>query len=139
MTWWRTEDPKSDWQTIMQEPVPLTGLVIGGNGKDLGLEAALVDGRRLWIEVSDVAVSMDGPVEMQLERLDDLNLEIRYAGPGLEIRSMQFTGPDPGWQEEFNAATRVFLADGGEFGYVVGVKIALAALPSPAAPHGDPQ
>jgi hypothetical protein len=74
MTWWRTEDPKSDWQTIMQEPVPLTGLVIGGNGKDLGLEAALVDGRRLWIEVSDVAVSMDGPVEMQLERLDDLNL-----------------------------------------------------------------
>ena len=68
------------------------------------------------MEASDVAVSTDGAVEMQLERVDDLNLEIRYAGPGLEIRSVQVTCPDPDWQEEFTGATHAFLADGGELG-----------------------
>lgn len=137
MSWWRADARESGWQTIMPEPAPLAELVIGGNGKDLGLEVALADGHRLRMEASDVAVSTDGAVEMQLERFDDLNLEIRYAGPGLEIRSMQVTCPDPDWQEEFAAATRAFLADGGELGYCVGVKIALAAPSSPAR-HGAP-
>jgi hypothetical protein len=123
----------------MPEPAPLAELVIAGNGKDLGLEVALADGRRLRMEATDVTVSTEGAVEMQLERFDDLNLEIRYAGPGLEIRSMQVTGPDPDWQEEFTAATRALLADGGELGYLVGVKIALAALPDSPACHGDPR
>lgn len=139
MSWWSAGARESGWQAIMPEPAPLAGLVIGGNGKDLGLEVALADGRRLRMEASDVAVSTDGAVEMQLERCDDLNLEIRYAGPGLEIRSMQVTCPDPGWQEEFTAATRAFLADGGELGYCVGVRIALAALPGSPARHGDPR
>jgi hypothetical protein len=47
--------------------------------------------------------------------------------------------PESGWQEEFTAATRAFLTDGGEPGYCVGVKIALAALPGSPARHGDPQ
>ena len=139
VNWWRVGEPESGWQAIMPEPAPLEWLVIGGNGKDLGLEVALADGRRLRMEASDVAVSTDGAVEMQVEPFDDLNLEIRYAGPGLEIRSMQVTCPDPDWQEEFTAATRAFLADGGELGYCVGVKIALAALPGSPARHGDPQ
>lgn len=137
VSWWRAGERESGWQTIMPEPAPLAGLVIGGNGKDLGLEVALADGRRLRMEASDVAVSTDGAVEMHLEQFDDLNLEIRYVGPGLEIRSMQVTCPDPDWQEEFTAATRAFLADGGELGYCVGVKIALAELPGSPARHGD--
>lgn len=139
MSWRRAGEREPGWQTIMPERAPLAGLVIGGNGNDLGLEVALADGRRLRMEASDIAVSTDGAVEMQLERFDDLNLEIRYAGPGLEIRSMQVTCPDPDWQEEFTAATRAFLADGGELGYCVGVKIALAASPGLPARHGDPR
>jgi hypothetical protein len=123
----------------MPEPAPLEWLVIGGNGKDLGLEVALADGRRLRMEASDVAVSTDGKVEMQLERYDDLNLEIQYAGLNLEIRSMQVTCPDPDWQEEFTAATRAFLADGGELGYCVGVRIALSGIPGSPARHDDPR
>ena len=139
MSWRSAGARESGWQAIMPEPAPLEWLVIGGNGKDLGLEVALADGRRLLMEASDVAVSTDGAVEMQVEPFDDLNLEIRYAGPGLEIRSMQVTCPDPDWQEEFTAATRAFLADGGELGHLVGVKIALAALPGSPARHGDPR
>jgi hypothetical protein len=37
------------------------------------------------------------------------------------------------WQEEFTAAARAFLANGGELDYYVGVRIALAA-PCPPAP-----
>lgn len=137
MSSWRADEQESGWQTIMPDPLPLAWLVIGGNGKDLGLEVALADGRRLRMEASDVAVSTDGAVEMQLERVDDQDLEIQYAGPGLEIRSMQVTSPDPDWQEEFTAATRSFLADGGELDYLVGVRIALAASPSSPARRGD--
>jgi hypothetical protein len=136
---WHTDEPESGWQTIMPEPAPLAWLVIGGNGKDLGLEVALADGRRLRMETSDVAVSTDGAVQMQLERFDDVNLEIQYAGPGLEIRSMQVTSPDPAWQEEFTAATRSFVADGGELSYLVGVRIALAASPNSPPRQGDPR
>jgi hypothetical protein len=134
---WHADEPESGWQTIMPEPVPLAWLVIGGNGKDLGLEVALADGRRLRMEATDVAVSTDGAVEMQLKQFDDVDLEIQYAGPGLEIRSMQVTSPDPDWEEEFTAATRSFLADGGELGYLVGVRIALAASAGSPARHGD--
>jgi hypothetical protein len=139
MGWWQTGEREPDWQTIMPEPAPLAELVIGGNGKDLGLEAVLADGRRLRMEASDVTVSTAGAVVMKLERFDDLNLEIRYAGPGLEIRSMQVMCPYPDWQEEFTAATRAFVADGGELDYCVGVKIALAALSGSPARHGDPR
>lgn len=123
----------------MPEPAPLAELVIEGNGKDLGLEVALTDGRRLQMGAADVTVSADGQVEMRLERIDDLNLKIRYAGPGLEIRSMQVRFPDPSWQEEFIADTRAFLADGKELDYCVDAKIVLAVLPDSPACHGDPQ
>jgi hypothetical protein len=89
VSWWSAGAEESGWQAIMPEPAPLACLVIGGNGKDLGLEVALADG--------------------------------------------------PDWQEEFTAATRAFLADGGELSYRVGVKIALAALPGSPARHGDPR
>jgi hypothetical protein len=139
VNWWRAGGPESGWQTIMPEPAPLTWLVIGGSGKDLGLEAVLADGRRLRMEPSDVAVATEGAVEMQLEPYDDMCLEIQYAGPGLEIRSMQVTCPDPDRQEEFTAAAGAFIADGGELGYRVGVRIALAAVGGLPARHGDPQ
>jgi hypothetical protein len=139
VSWWREREPESGWQTIMREPAPLTRLVIGGSGKDLGLRAVLADGRRLRMEPSDVAVATEGAVEMQLEPYDDMCLEIQYAGPGLEIRSMQVTCPDPDEQEEFTAAARAFIADGGELGYCVGVRIALAAAGGLPARHGDPQ
>jgi hypothetical protein len=136
---WHTDEQESGWQTIMPEPAPLEWLVIGGSGKDLGLQAVLADGRRLRMEPSDVAVATEGAVEMQLEPYDDMCLEIKYAGPGLEIRSMQVTYPDPDQQEEFTAAARAFIADGGWLGYRVGVRIALAAIGGPPARHGDPQ
>lgn len=98
MSWYRTGEPQSGWQTIMPEPAPLVRLVIGGSGKDLGLEAARADGRKLRMEPSDVAVATEGAVEMQLEPYDDMCLDIKYAGPGLEIRSMQVTCPDPDQQ-----------------------------------------
>lgn len=139
MSWYRTGEPQSGWQTIMPEPAPLVRLVIGGSGKDLGLEAARADGRKLRMEPSDVAVATEGAVEMQLEPYDDMCLDIKYAGPGLEIRSMQVTCPDPDQQEEFTAAARAFIADGGWLGYRVGVRIALAAVGGLPARHGDPR
>ena len=45
--------------------------------------------------------------------------------------------PESGWQEEFTAPARVFLTDGGQLGYLAGVKMALAALPGSLARHGD--
>jgi hypothetical protein len=126
---WRAGAREPVWETIVSEPVPLAELVIEGNWKDLGLEVALAGGRRLQMGAGDVAVSADGAVEMQLERVDDRNLKIRYAGPGLEIRSMRVRFPDPSWQEEFIADVRAFLADGNELSYCVDAKITLAALP----------
>jgi hypothetical protein len=139
VSWWRAGEPESGWQTIMQEPAPLMWLVIGGSGKDLGLKAVLADGRRLRMEPSDVAVATEGAVEMQLEPYDDMCVQIRYAGPGLEIRSMQVTCPEPDQQEEFTAAAGAFIAGGGELGYCVGVRIALAAVGGLTARHGGPQ
>jgi hypothetical protein len=139
VSWARRREQESGWLTIMPEPAPLRWLVIGGYGKDLGLEAALADGRSLVIEPSVVAVSTEGAVEMRLQPFDDVSLEIWYAGPGLEIRSMQVDRPEPDEEEEFTAVTRAFIANGGELGYRVGVRIALAALPGPPARHGDPQ
>jgi len=115
---WRAGAREPVWETIVSEPAPLVELVIEGNGKDLGLEVALADGRRLRMGAGDVAVSAGGTVEMQLERIDDRNLKIRYAGPGLEIRSMRVRFPDPNRQEEFIADVRAFLADGNELSYV---------------------
>ncbi|HXT91239.1 MAG TPA: hypothetical protein VN714_18465, partial [Trebonia sp.] len=78
-----------------------------------------------------------GAVEMKLEPFDDESVQICYEGPGLEIRSMQVTCPDPDEQGQFTADTRAFVADGGELRYRVGVRIALAGLPGPSAHHGD--
>ena len=139
MSRWSAGAREPVWETIVSEPVPLAELVIEGNGKDLGLEVALAGGRRLQMGAGDVAVSADGAVKMQLERVDDRNLKIRYAEPGLEIRSMRVRFPDPDWQEEFTADVRAFLADGNELSYCVDAKIALAALPDSLAHHGDPQ
>jgi hypothetical protein len=100
-------------------------------------EPAVLISANKRMEASDVAVSTDGAVEMQLERVDDLNLEIRYAGPGLEIRSVQVTCPDPAWQEEFTGATHAFLADGGELGLRRGKN--RAGGPPRLACHGAPQ
>ena len=119
VSWLRAGAQEPVWQAIVPEPAPLAELVIEGSGKDLGLEVALAGGRRLLMGAADVAVSADGAVEMQLERVDDRNLKIRYAGPGLEIRSMQVRFPDPDWQEEFIADVRAFLADGDELRYCV--------------------
>lgn len=139
MSQWHAGAREPVWETIVSEPAPLAELVIEGSGKDLGLEVALAGGRRLQMGAGDVAVSADGAVEMQLERVDDRNLKIRYAGPGLEIRSMRVRFPDPDWQEEFIADVRAFLADGSELSYCVDAKITLAALPDSLAHHGDPQ
>jgi hypothetical protein len=139
VSWLRAGAEEPVWQAIVPEPAPLAELVIEGSGKDLGLEVALAGGRRLLMGAADVAVSADGAVEMQLERVDDRNLKIRYAGPGLEIRSMQVRFPDPDWQEEFIADVRAFLADGDELRYCVDAKIALAALPGSRAERGDPR
>lgn len=139
MSRWRAGARELVWETIVSEPEPLAELVIEGNGKDLGLEVALAGGRRLQMGARDVAVSADGAVEMQLERVDDRNLKIRYAGPGLEILSMRVRFPDPDWQEEFTADVRAFLADDNELNYCVDAKIRLAALPDSLAHHRDPQ
>ena len=139
MSRWSAGAREPVWETIVSEPAPLAELVIEGSGKDLGLEVALAGGRRLQMGAGDVAVSADGAVEMQLERVDDRNLKIRYAGPGLEIRSMRVRFPDPDWQEEFIADVRAFLAGGSELSYCVDAKITLAALPDSLGHHGDPQ
>jgi hypothetical protein len=136
---WRAGMREPVWETIVSEPAPLEELVIEGNGKDLGLEVTLAGGRRLQMGAGDVAVSVDGAVEMQLERVDDRNLKIRYAGPGLEIRSMRVRFPDPDGQEEFLADVRAFLADGNELSYCVDARITLATLPDLLAHHGDLQ
>lgn len=132
-------EPESGWQSIMTEPAPLTWLVIGGSGKDLGLKAALADGRKLRMELSDVTVATEGAVEMQLEPYDETCLGIQYAGSGLQILSMQVTCPDPDQQEEFTSAVRAFIAGGGELDYRVGVRIALAATGGLPVRDGDPQ
>lgn len=80
------------WHELLPEPAPLTELVICGNGKDLDLELMLASGHKLEMGAADITVSTDGPVEMRLERVDDRNLKIRYAGPSTEIRSMQVSG-----------------------------------------------
>lgn len=84
------------------------------------------------MEPSDVAAAAEGALEMKLEPYDDMCPEIQYAGPGLDIRSMQVRCPDPDWQEEFTAAERAFIAD-GELDCRVGVRIALAAAALPPA------
>jgi hypothetical protein len=137
VSWWRSGALEPVWQTIVSEPAPLAELVIEGNGKDLGLEVALAGGRRLQMGAAEVAVFSDGAVAMRLERIGDRSLKIRYAGPGLEIRSMQVRFPDPDWQEEFIADTSAFLADGDELNYCVDAKIVLAVLPDPPDSPGQ--
>lgn len=115
------------WHQLLPEPAPLAELVIWGNGKDLGLEFTMVNGRRLEMEAGDITVSTDGPVEMRLERVDDLNLKICYSGPGTEMRSMQVSWPDPG-QADFIENLRAFLADpdNESLDYCVDANISLA-------------
>jgi hypothetical protein len=79
---------------------------------------------------NDVTVSTNGTVEMRLERIDDANLKIRYAGLGLEICSMQVRYYNPDYQDEFIEDVRACLTDNanGELNYCVDAKIALARL-----------
>ena len=115
------------WHQLLPQPAPLAELVICGNGKDLDLEFRLADGRRLEMGAGDITVSTDGPVEMRLEHVDDLNLKIRYAGPGTEIRSMQVSWPDRD-QADFTENLRAYRADpeNESIGYCVDANISLA-------------
>ena len=116
------------WHQLLPEPAPLAELVIWGNGKDLGLEFTLVDGRRMEMGAGDITVSTDGAVEMRLECVDDLNLKICYNSPGAEMRSIQVCWPDPG-QAGFVENLRAFLADPNNesLDYCVDANISLSA------------
>jgi hypothetical protein len=118
------------WHQLMPEPAALAELVIWGNGKDLELEFTLVDGRTVEMGAGDITVSTDGPVEMRLERVDDLNLKIHYAGVGTEIRSMQVSWPEPD-QADFIKSLRAYLADpdNESLDYCVDANISLAVRP----------
>ena len=53
-----------------------------------------------------VTVSADSSVQARFTRLDDVNVEIRYGGPGLVARSMRvrYDARYPEWQDEFREA-----------------------------------
>jgi hypothetical protein len=104
-------------------------------GVTLGLEKivfSLPGILRLEMGAGDITVSTHGALEMRLERLDDVNLRIGYAGPGVEIRSMQVRFDDPDYQNEFIEDLRAFLGGDAadEFNYCVDANIALAAAPA---------
>lgn len=119
------------WHQLLPEPAPLADLVIWGNGKDLDLELTLVNGRRVEMGAGDITVSTEGPVEMRLERVDDVNLRIRYASPGMDMRSLQISWPGPD-QADFLESLRAYLADpdNESLGYCVDASISLAAAPT---------
>lgn len=127
--WDRYFPHRGDWESILPNPVQVKEAVLSGNGKDAYFALALSDGTRIEMSAADVTIHADGPMTVQINRLDDLNLEIRYSGSGLLARSarVRFDGYD--WQEEFRSDVHEWLSNGGrgELGYAVGIEITLAA------------
>jgi hypothetical protein len=129
MSRWGIND-KGTWETILSGQVPLTEVVVDGNGKDCDLTIALADGRRLVAGANQVTVSAEGRVNVVVDAIDDNNLEIRYSGPGLEIRCARVRYGNLERQEEFRADLRAWLSGGGgEDGlrYVVDAEITVAS------------
>ena len=129
MSRWGIND-KGTWETILSGRVALTEVVVDGNGKDCDLTIALADGRRLVAGANQVTVSAEGRVNVVVDAIDDNNLEIRCAGPGLEVRSARVRYGNPEYQEEFRADLRAWLSGGaGEGGlrYVVDAEITVAS------------
>jgi hypothetical protein len=129
MSRWGIND-KGTWETILSGRVALTEVVVDGNGKDCDLTIALADGRRLVAGANQVTVSAEGRVNVVVDAIDDNNLEIRYSGPGLEVRSARVRYGNLEYQEEFRADLRAWLSgDAGEDGlrYVVDAEITVAS------------
>lgn len=107
----------------------------GGHGgsvaKDADLLIELADGRELSMGAGDVTVSADSSVRAHFTQLDDVNIEIRYSGPGLAARSVRvrYDSSDPEWQEEFHQALTAWLASDStdDLDYCVDAEIVLAA------------
>jgi hypothetical protein len=59
MSRWGIND-KGTWETILSGQVPLTEVVVDGNGKDCDLTIALADGRRLVAGANQVTVRAEG-------------------------------------------------------------------------------
>ena len=129
MSRWGSND-KGTWETILSGQVPLTEVVVDGNGKDCDLTIALADGRRLVTGANQVTVTTEGTVNVVVDRIDDNNLDIHYSGPGLVVRSARVRYGDLERAEEFRADLRTWLAGGaGEDGlrYVVDAEITVAS------------
>ena len=122
---------QDDWHSVLVGPAPLADVVIVGSGKDADIRIALADGKRLLMGAGDVTVSADSSVRARIQWLDDVNVEIRYCGPGLVARSVRvkYDSGDPEWQDEFHQDLRAWLASDSsyEFNYSVDADIVLAA------------
>jgi hypothetical protein len=70
-------------------------------------------------------------VQARITRLDDVNIQIRYCGPGLVARSVRvkYDSRDPEWQDEFLQRLRAWLAgdSSGELNFCVDADIVLTA------------
>jgi hypothetical protein len=120
------------WETIVSDPIPVKDVVVLGNGKDSDLRITLTDGRTLDAGVSEFVVSTDGQVTMEYECIDDLNVQVRYSGPGLELRAGRLGYDDPDEEEEFRRHVREWLTRDlfAELSFVVHAEITLAATSS---------
>jgi hypothetical protein len=122
---------QGDWHSVVAGPTPLTEVVISGNGKDADILIALADGKELSMGADAVTVSADGRVQARFTRLDDVNVEIRYRGPGLAARSVRvrYDSCDPEWQGKFREDVRAWVENdsSAELNYYVEVDIVLAA------------
>jgi hypothetical protein len=119
------------WHSVLAGPAPLADVVIVGSGKDADILITLADGRELSMGADDVTVSADSSVQARITRLDDVNIQIRYCGPGLVARSVRvkYDSRDPEWQDEFLQRLRAWLAgdSSGELNFCVDADIVLTA------------
>jgi hypothetical protein len=110
---WPREPRPEDWETILPEPVPLTDVVLFGYGKDLALTISQADGRHLSMWANHVTVSTDGKVDIQVDVIDDVNLQIRYSGTGLQAQSVRLCyGKCDDDREWFRLGVREWLSHG---------------------------
>jgi hypothetical protein len=122
---------QGDWHSVLVGPASLADVVIVGSGEEADILIALADGRQLSMGAGEVTVSADSSVRARITRLDDVNVDIRYGGPGLVARSVRvsYDSRDPEWQDEFQEDLRAWLASDSsyEFNYRVDADVVLAA------------
>jgi len=75
------------WEALPLNNRPIREIVYHGNGKDADLVITFADGSTGTVTSRHVTITSAVSTQLTIESLDDLNLAIRIAGPGLAIAS----------------------------------------------------